>query len=49
MSLYYFNAILKTVIKNRSDKDMIQDFTEFTTDLKIRVINPGFHFMDNEA
>ena len=25
------------------------DFTEFTTYLKSRVINPGFHFMENEA
>ena len=28
---------------------MIRDFTEFTTDLKIRGINPGFHIMKNEA
>ena len=28
---------------------MIRDFTALTEDLKIRRINPGFHFMDNEA
>ena len=38
-----------TEMKNRSDKEMIWDFIELTTDLKIRGINPGFHFMDNEA
>ena len=28
---------------------MIRAFTELTEDLKIHGINPGFHFMDNEA
>ena len=28
---------------------MIQAFTDLTEDLKIRGINPGFHFMDIEA
>ena len=28
---------------------MIRAFTELSEDLKIRGINPGFHFMDNEA
>ena len=30
-------------MKNRSYKEIIRDFTEFTVDLKIRGINPGFH------
>ena len=28
---------------------MIRDFTELIKYLKLRGINPGFHFMDNEA
>ena len=40
MYVYDCNAILKNVMKNRSDKEMIQDFTELTTDLNIRIINP---------
>ena len=36
-------------MKNRSDKQMIQAFTELTTDLKSRITNPGFHFMDNKV
>ena len=28
---------------------MIQSFTELTEDLKSSGINPGFHFMNNEA
>ena len=36
-------------MKNRSDKEMIQDFTGLTTDFKSRGINPGFHVMYNEA
>ena len=32
-----------------SDKYMICAFTELTTDLKTRVINPGLHVMDNKA
>ena len=49
MYVYGFNVILKTVTKNRSDKEMIRDFIEFTTDLKIHGINQCFHFMDNES
>ena len=49
MYVYYCNAILTTAMKNKSDMEMIQYYTEFTTDLKIRKINLGFHFMDNEA
>ena len=36
-------------MKNRSDKETIRDFTSLTEDLKSRGINPGFHFMENEA
>ena len=36
-------------MKNRSDKDMIRDFTSLTEDLKILGMHPGFHFIDNEA
>ena len=36
-------------MNNGSDKEIIRDFTEFITDLKIRVINPGLYIMDNEA
>ena len=49
MYVYGCNAILKTVIKNKSDKEMIQDFTELTKDLKIHRINAGLYFMENEA
>ena len=48
MYVYDCNATLTTAMKNRSDKEMIQAFTELTEDLKIRRINQGFHFMDNE-
>ena len=40
---------MTTPMKNRSDKDMIRAFTELTTELKSRGINPGFHMMDNMA
>ena len=46
--MYEFNAILTTAKKNRSDKEMIKAFISLTEYLKIRGINPGFHFMDNE-
>ena len=36
-------------MKNISDTEMIRAFTELTEDLKILGINPGFHFMENEA
>ena len=49
MYVYDRNAILTTSMKNRIYKEMLRVFTEFTTDLKIRRINPGFLFMDNEA
>ena len=39
MYVYDCNSILTTATKNRSDKEMIQAFKEFTTDLKARVIN----------
>ena len=47
MYVYDCNFILTTAIKNRSDKDMIRAFTSLTEYLKIRGINPYFHFMDN--
>ena len=49
MYLYGCNSILTTAINNRSDNEMIQAFTELTEYLKSCVINPGFHFMYNEA
>ena len=49
MYMYDCNAILTTVMKNISDKEMIRAFTSLTEYLKICGINPGFHFMDNEA
>ena len=49
MYVYDYNEVLTTGMKNRSEKDMIRDFTSLNKDLKIRGINPGFHFMDNEA
>ena len=49
MYVYDCNDILNTSTKNRSDKEMIQAFTELTEDLKTREINPGFYLMDNEA
>ena len=36
-------------MKNISDKEMIRAFTSLTEDFKIRGINPGLHFIDNEA
>ena len=36
-------------MKNISYKEIIIDFTELTEDLKFCRINPGIHFMDNEA
>ena len=36
-------------MKNRSDKDMIRAFAEFTTHLKRRGINPWLHIMDSKV
>ena len=44
MYVYDCNSILITTIKNISEKYMIRDFTEFTTDFTSRVINPVFLF-----
>ena len=49
MYVHDCNAILTTATKNRIDKEMIRYFTSLIEDLKIGVINPWFHFMDNEA
>ena len=49
MYVYDCHAILTSATKNRSDKEMIRSFTSLTEDLKSLGINPGFHFMDNEA
>ena len=49
MYVYCCNVILATAINNRSNKEMIRYFSELTTDLKSCKINPGLHFMDNEA
>ena len=49
MYIYDCNNILTTVLKNRSDKDMMQAFIEFNIDFKSRRINPVFHFMDKKA
>ena len=35
MYVYNYNCILTTEMKNRSCKEMIQDLTELTRDLKI--------------
>ena len=49
MYVYGCNYIMITEMKNRSDKEIIQPFTEFTTDLNSHGIKPGLHFMDSEA
>ena len=49
MYVYDYNAIINTSMNNRSDKDIIRAYTSLTKVLKIRGINPGLHFMDNEA
>ena len=49
MYTYYCITILKTPTNNRSDQDIIRDFTELTTDFKICGINPGLHTMDTKA
>ena len=45
MYVYIFNGILMMEMKNRSDKEMIRDFSECNIDLKINGMNPGFHFI----
>ena len=49
MYVYDCNAILTTYMKNISDKELIQAFTDLTEYFICRGINQGFHFMDNEA
>ena len=49
MYVYGCNTILTTAKKNKSYKEMIRYFTYLTEDLKIRLINPGFHLMYKEA
>ena len=49
MCVYDCNSMMTTAMKNRSNQEMIRPFTELTKDLKIRGINPGFHFIGNEA
>ena len=49
MYVYFCNGILTTEMKKIGDKEMIRYSIEFITDLKIREINPGLHFMYNEA
>ena len=34
MYVYYFNVIMIIAMNKRSDKEMIRDFTQLTTDLK---------------
>ena len=49
MYVYDCNVILTLEMKNRSDMDMIQAFTELAGDLKSCGIKLGFHLMENEA
>ena len=49
MYAYNCDDILTNVMKKRSDKDIIQDFTELTADFKISGINLGFDFIDKKA
>ena len=49
MYVYDCNVILTTEMKNRSDKKMIRAFTSLTENLQILGINPGLHFINNEA
>ena len=49
MYVYDCNDILTIETKNTSDKEMIRAFTSLTEDLKIRVIHPGLHLMDNKT
>ena len=49
MYMYDCNAILSTSMNNRSDKEMIRDFTNLTEYLKIWGIHPGLHFIYNDA
>ena len=45
----YCNSIMITLMKNRSDKEMICAFTSLTKYLKSHGIIPGLQFMDNKA
>ena len=47
MYVYDCNASIMTAAKKRSEKEMIQAFTELTGYLKIRRNKPAFHFMEN--
>ena len=49
MCVYDYNKILTVPINNRSDKKMIQSFTELATYIKAQVLKPWYHVMDNEA
>ena len=49
MYVYDYNAILTTVMKIRSDREVIRFFTYLTEDLKIHGIDPCFNFMNNDA
>ena len=49
MCVYDCNVILTAEMKNRSNKETIQAFTELTEYFKSRGINPGLNFIDNEA
>ena len=40
---------MTTPMNNRSDKEMIRDFTESTTDLKSRGTNPVFRIINTKA
>ena len=48
MYVYDFKSILNTAMKNRSEKEIIQAFTDLTGHLERCGINQGFHFMDND-
>ena len=49
MYLYDCNTILTVAMQNISYKEMVRSFTELNEFLKNLRINPGFHFMNNEA
>ena len=48
MYVYYCNTILKTAMKNISEKYMILGFTSLKIDFKIREINPGLYYIDKK-
>ena len=49
MYMYNFKAILKTPMKNGSDKDMIWDFKKLTTDLKNAWIQSRFTYNGQQS